>query len=121
MCEIMARLVCRNSTLKSDDYRVRNNTLRNQLCDMCDMYQVEDVKHVILHCPYHEQERNELMENISLICPQIFQIDPDILNILLGKRVQGIDNDTMFDVWICAGKIISSMYYKVLKSRTGVG
>ena len=117
----MARLVCRNSILKSDDYRTKNNTIRGQFCELCDLYQVEDVKHLILHCPYHEDERNLLMENVCAICPQIFRRDPDILNVLLGKIVQGIDPATMFDVWICAGKAISRMYYKVLKSRTGVG
>ena len=39
----MARLVCRNSILKSDDYRARNNAIRDPLCDLCDMYQLEDV------------------------------------------------------------------------------
>ena len=114
----MARLVCRNSILKSDDYRARNNAIRDKLCDLCDMYQVS---HLILHCPYHEQERNDLMERICAICPQIFQKDPDILHIVLGKSVNTIDPDNMFDIWICAGKAISSMYCKVLKSRTGVG
>ena len=49
------------------------------------------------------------------------ETDPDILNIVLGKNVPGIDPEQMCNVWICAGKAISAMYYNILKSRTGIG
>ena len=57
--------------------------------------------------------------NIDVICPHIF--DEDLLNFLLGRNVGSIDFNIMIEIWICAGKAISSMYYNVLKSRTDIG
>ena len=76
---------------------------------------------MILHCSLHEKNRNLMLNEISRISPTIFDTDPDILNIVLGKSVPGIDLETMSNVWICAGKAISAMSYSTLKSRTGIG
>ena len=121
MCEVMSRIVCRNSMLKSDDYRSRRENVSERKCSLCDRYEHEDMKHMILHCPFHENRRNHMLNEIATISPNLFDLDPDILNIVLGKNVPGIDPEQMCRVWICAGKAISAMYYNILKSRTGIG
>ena len=121
ICEVMARIVCRNSMLKSDDYRTRTGNVSDMKCTLCDNFEVEDMKHMILHCSFHENTRNAMFKEISRICPNLFDIDPDILRIVLGKSVPGIDQETLCNVWICAGKAISSMYYSTLSNRDGVG
>ena len=63
----------------------------------------------------------ELQRDLYTICPTLFNRDPYILNILLGKNVPSIDFDTMVEVWICAGKNISRIYLEVLNSRKGIG
>ena len=92
-----------------------------KVCDLCDMYQMEDASHLILHCSFHEAARKTMMESIETLWPSTFREDPDILNVLLGKNIGTINFYLMIEIWICAGKAISSMYYKVLKNRTGVG
>ena len=120
-CETMAKLVCRTSLLKSDDYRCRNNVNENQICQLCESYSTENSLHVVMHCTYHEVTRTKMFKDIETICPHIFNRDPDIYNVLLGKNIPSIDFEILTEVWICAGKAISSMYYCILKSRTGIG
>ena len=40
MCEVMARIVYRNSMLKSDDYRSRRGNVSEGKCTICDNYEV---------------------------------------------------------------------------------
>ena len=60
-CKVMARIVCSNSILKSDDYRTRKGNDSERICNLCDNYEVEDMKHVILHCPFHEIVRGTML------------------------------------------------------------
>ena len=50
-CAIMARLVCHSSRLKGDDCRYRGLPLSHRICTNCDLFMVEDAKHVLLQCP----------------------------------------------------------------------
>ena len=117
----MAKLVCSASNLKCDDYRFKRNTAHNQVCSRCDLYEVEKMSHILLHCPANEPEMTKLQRELDVICPILFNTDPNILNILLGKNVPSIDFDTMVKVWICAGKTISRIYLEVLNCRKGIG
>ena len=49
--EIMAKLVCRCSMLKSDDLRLKNLTASKRWCEFCELSEVEDVRHLTLNCP----------------------------------------------------------------------
>ena len=40
MCEVMARIVCRNSMLKSEDYRSRRGNVSEGKCTICDNSEV---------------------------------------------------------------------------------
>ena len=121
VCETMAKLVCNASNLKSDDYRYGYEKPIPKICDLCDGYETENVSHLVLHCSFHEEIRAQMMAELNEIAPDLFDTDPDILNILLGRRVESIDPDLMWASWICAGKRICEMYYNVLHSRAGIG
>ena len=81
----------------------------------------ETLSHILLHCPANESEMTKLQSDLYAICPSLFHRDPDILNVILGKNVPTIDFDTMVEVWICAGKTISKIYWEVRNSRKGIG
>ena len=117
----MAKLVCNASNLKCDDYRYGNAKPISKICDLCDGYETENVAHLVLHCTFHEEVRAQMMAELNEITPDLFGTDSDILNILLGRRVENIDPDLMWAAWICAGKRICEMYYNVLHSRAGIG
>ena len=121
VCEVMAKLICSASGLKCDDYRFKHNVLSNQICSRCDLFEVENVSHILLHCPKNQAVMIDLQNELYNICPRLFNIDPDMLNIILGKNVPSIDFETMVEVWIAAGKAVSRIYFEILKSREGIG
>ena len=121
VCETMAKLVCSASGLKSDDYKYKRSAEYNQLCSRCEMFEVENLSHVILHCPANATIMNTLLKDLNTICPNLFEYDPDLLNIVLGKRLPFLNEEIMMEVWICAGKAICTIYYDIMRSREGIG
>ena len=69
MCETMAKIVCHASNLKRDDYRLKGSTMSSRTHIMCDMYCIEDILHIINQCPYYEEERASMYEEIYKRCP----------------------------------------------------
>ena len=68
ICECMVRIIGHNSLLKADDYHLRGLTMSHKVCEMCDLYMVESIQHIIMQCPgvYKERESmfNQIYENI---------------------------------------------------------
>ena len=52
-CETMVKLISHSSKLKSDDVRLKGLTPSHLTCIQCDMYQREDVYHIVMQCPEH--------------------------------------------------------------------
>ena len=67
MCEIMARLVCYASRLKSDDVRYKGASLSTVRGQFCDLGVVENVVHILMQCPAFEDKRRIMFENICEI------------------------------------------------------
>ena len=67
MCESLARLVCKTSLLKSDDYRLKGLTHSNRACNNCDLYATENVKHLLMQCPAREDDRLKLYHSLYQI------------------------------------------------------
>ena len=44
-----------------------------------------------------------------------------VLYYLLGRRVQGVDDDEMMCLWRISGYHISKMYKKAISNRVGIG
>ena len=55
-CEIMSKILCHSSILKSDDLRLKSLTRMHRLCNLCDQHAVEDARHFILHCTYFQPD-----------------------------------------------------------------
>ena len=113
MCESMAKLVCRCSNLKSDSINYKGTCLSNRACENCDMFQEENLEHVMLHCPNNADIQDKLMSDIKeleLRCNSTMVNDGQILSNLLGKPINGIDMRTMMEFWMIAGGAISSMF-----------
>ena len=47
-CEIMAKLVCDTSLLKSSDYRLKKLSFSHKICTACDLGIREDIKHIVM-------------------------------------------------------------------------
>ena len=58
MCETMSKLVCHANLLKRDDCRLKRLPMSNRTCINCDMYCIEDITHILMQCPYYQDDRN---------------------------------------------------------------
>ena len=63
-CETISTIVCNASYLKVDCYQFRNDPIRRIYCVLCNIFDVEDARHIILHCPALNMIRDEMFQEI---------------------------------------------------------
>ena len=66
-CEILARIVCHATTLRGDDIRCKSQNGVEKMCNLCDQYENENARHLVLNCPYYQIERDKMLQDISEI------------------------------------------------------
>ena len=121
-CEVLAKIVCRTSRLKSDDYNFKDQLISIRSCELCDQFRAEDAKHVILECDGTEPLRGEMYECIQRVSNMDFINRTDnILYTLLGREIPDEPVQNMIEIWKISCKYISRMYWKVISNRTGIG
>ena len=64
-CETMVKLVCKASRLKSDCYQYHKDNLNTSYCVLCGILAIEDAEHIILHCHYMTDLRNQMFAEIE--------------------------------------------------------
>ena len=124
MCETMASLICRASNLKSDNIECKGSNLSVRVCDQCDMFQEENVEHVIMHCPFNEYLREHMLLDIhNLECMYDVSImgSGNPLLTLLGSARAEIDPCIMNKFWVIAGSAIHKMYMRIETAKKGIG
>ena len=124
-CETMCRLVCRASELKVDCYQYRNNPLNRPYCDNCDDLAIENVEHLIMHCQFHNERRNQMYEEIEdlerFYGARILSPVENNLYTLLGKVPLDANPEMVFHFCRIVANNVHSMYTAVTKNREGVG
>ena len=125
MYESMCRILCHSSNLKCDDVRLKGLSPSHRICSECDMYVVENIYHVIMQCPVHENDRVHLYDALYNFDPSlrgIFSANPEkVLFWLLGQEMDGADELYMFNFWCITGTAIYGMYRNVCMNRLGIG
>ena len=125
MCEVMAKLLCRCSMLKSDDIRLKDAAAFFKWCEFCDLPEIEDANHMVIRCPAFQNVREHMFRDISTIVGGYAAYMPrtmdDLFNIAMGGYVAGLDLQTMMDIWLSCAYYISQMYDSRVKARKGVG
>ena len=123
--ETMAKIVCRASSLKSDDPRYRGATFISKTCSHCDLVEPENAEHMVLTCPYNIDIRVQMLNELSLSieCREIWQsiAIPDTLKVLFGGIPNGRDFNDMIPIWCIASKWIHIMYDRTVQNREGIG
>ena len=125
MCENMAKLICHASFLKCDDPRLKGMSHSNRACSNCDMYLVENVYHMVMQCPMHEQERR-------LMYARLYEYDPMLEDFCaenpervfywaIGGEITGMSEEYMLGIWYITGHSIFGMYRNICSTRIGVG
>ena len=125
MCETMARIICRTSLLKSDDTRLIGGFSSNRTCTKCDLYILEDIRHLVMQCPAVNEIRLRMYRKINEVYSDFEEVcreqPEDVLGWLLGGQCNEVEYEVMSDIWKVAGNCITEMYYWTVRGRTGVG
>ena len=124
-CEILARIVCHATILKGDDIRLKRQYGVDKMCNLCDMYEQEDAKHLVLNCPYYHIERNMMLHEIDEIDDGSGQLlayaNNNMLFSLLGGSIVGLSESQNEKIWLISLRYISAMYTKNMNVKKGVG
>ena len=117
--------MCHASRLKCDDVRLKGLTPSHRMCSECDMYVLENIYHLVMQCPMHENDRVTMYDALYDFDPSLrdrFSDSPEkVLYWLLGREIDGENDAYMIEFWRISGNAICNMYRKVCGSRTGVG
>ena len=124
-CEIMIKIICRCSRLKSDDYSLEGAPFGEKACTRCDDFICEDVKHIVLQCESNSVLRNAMFKEIEEMKDgtgrTILANTDDILLNLLGKFCPAVGESDMFKFWKISCVYISRIYWNVVNDRVGIG
>ena len=124
-CETMVKLISHSSKLKGDDVRLKALTPSHRTCIQCDMYQREDLYHIVMQCPVQVELRRNMYSALHACDPLIERLLGDytheVFNWLIGKEIGLLSTQTMYEFWRISGEYICKMYLQVCKSRTGIG
>ena len=125
VCEDMSKIVSHASQLKRDDYRLKGLTMSARTCTNCDHFCIEDITHIVLQCPYFNEDRTMMYDGIFSNCPNAEKVfkeeSANIIYYLLGKKIPSFEDEEMLRLWCISGSAISKMYRRVISNRTGVG
>ena len=86
-CETMVKLLCHASLLKADDSRLRRATFITKCCTLCDHAPYENLKHVVMQCPYNIDRRTQMYDELNVVCPNMEQLID--FNVLIENVLQG--------------------------------
>ena len=67
------------------------------MCNLCNNYSIEDVEHLVLHCPAHDGTSNTMIAGIQQLHPEIFDKGPDMLSAILGCQICTLPENTVYD------------------------
>ena len=89
------------------------------------MYAAENVHHMIMQCPTHEETRIDMYRNVYKYGEQLVEIfsnsQEKVLLWLLGRRIDGASDEYMMVSMRISGNAIHKMYRRIGKNRFGVG
>ena len=63
----MTKIISQCSMLKSDDFNLKDKSDGHKLCLNCDHGLKEDIRHIIMQCPFTIQEKGAMFEEIYTI------------------------------------------------------
>ena len=114
-CEIMVKLLCHTSMLKSDNCRLMRKPFGSRMCNACDLASPEDARHMIMECPAQIGYRTQMFDLIGVEYEGIRE--QVTFSTLLGEPIQDATPQEMWGIWIIACKHIACMYWNVMKVR----
>ena len=122
-CEIMAKLLCHASLLRTDDVRLKRLPVASRFCPLCDHSAMDDTFHMVMQCPFLQDSRTRMFHEIERMCDDCeheqINVNNDIFLTLMGKPAANFSIELMIAIWECSARHITNMY--LCKLRTGIG
>ena len=85
----------------------------------------ETVRHLVMQCPENERSKEilfiEIVKVDELFNERCANAADQVFFWLLGKPIEGVNIDTMTNIWIVAGYHICNMYNARIHQGEGVG
>ena len=124
-CEILVKLTCHASTLRGDDFKLKNQAGIVKMCTLCNSFEIEDVRHFLLRCPYFHCERTNMLNEIEQIRDGsgivYFDYNVDMVYRLLGSPHGDLNEAQIERSLLIILKYIPDMYRKNMKQKRGIG
>ena len=103
----------------------RQQNYENMYCEMCQVLEVEDAEHLIMHCQFFNDIRYQMLSEIHDVeCRYNVQAIRPLDNnfhVLLGKFPPDISQDVVFSTLRIIATKVDSMYKTLIRHREGVG
>ena len=116
--ETMAKIACRASRLKADCYKFRNDAANRPYCDLCMTLSIEDAEHMIMHCNYMNNIRQQMQHDIQMleqdIGRQFLKPDNNTFLVIMGRPTDDVDTDEYYDFLLITAKYVNEMYNTIL-------
>ena len=117
--------ICHTSMLKVDEYRYKDKPPNSRICELCNMYAVENIHHLLMQCPGLHKEQEGMYENLYRNITEIAQKSGDeprsVFFWLLGRDIPDLCENDLTETRCIASRWICRIYYKTILSRSGIG
>ena len=123
-CEIITKIISHASMLRDDDFKYKNQLGTTRMCNLCDMFEIEDARHFILRCPYFAQARNTMLREIDSLTDRtqpFFDDNVDMLHRLLGRSHGNVSEIQAETILLVILRTVSTMYKENMKQKKGIG
>ena len=74
VCKCIAKIICHTSLLKVDDYRLKDQPPSGRMRELCYLYCIENIQHLLMQCPGMYREHVEMHEHLYQEVPEIKQM-----------------------------------------------
>ena len=124
-CEILAKIISHASILKADDFKYKRLLGTDKMCELCNDFEIEDARHLILRCSHFEHERSAMFNEIYQIEDgsgyMFFDNDTDMLYTILGRPNNQLNDDQLEKIRLIILKYVASIYRVNVRAKIGVG
>ena len=125
LCEVMVKLICSSSMLKSDDLSLKGSHDSMKFCSNCDLGIVESAWHILMQCPFNNREIVDMFSKLANLEDGSWEYakgcGDDIMNVILGCALPNLGAEQCYTIWEITGKTVFGIYQKIISQRVGIG
>ena len=123
-CEVIMKIICHSSKLRADDLKLKDSTLTHRMCSLCDNFQEENARHLLLQCPYFHDDRNRMLVEIGKIEGVGVALNEsrlDVFHTILGGPVIGLNERQEEKLRRTTLNYVHQIYQTSSRHKAGIG